>query len=297
MYRSSCHTSGACLACFRSRLFGAFLLLFFFRRENKRGGSRDAVASPAACEFEVTFVAAAASDHKFAKKAEALLVIARSGSLCARRRNLDRFSNFWCHLSVSSSSNAIHLQCFAGVYLLWLCSRRNRLFRQAGKESTNSIYISNTARGTQEVSITVCPPRRSSPPLTHTDTGTIRSPSMKSDSQAALCLFKLGRSAEALRLAESALTTSCSLDAQRFQLRGLILHDLRRYAEAAKVCAEHVDTTTTRSTKPATSSGCDGEILAGISRASKVGRVTGSESLVFTDTEAHERDCAQRQVL
>lgn len=53
--------------------------------------------------------------------------------------------------------------------------------------------------------------------------------------QAALCLYKLGRSVEALRLAESALTTCCSLDAQRFQLRGLILHDLRRYTEAAKV--------------------------------------------------------------
>lgn len=41
-------------------------------------------------------------------------------------------------------------------------------------------------------------------------------------------------------MAESALTTCCSLDAQRFQLRGLILHDLRRYTEAAKVCTSSV---------------------------------------------------------
>ncbi len=54
-------------------------------------------------------------------------------------------------------------------------------------------------------------------------------------SQMALCLFKLGRPWEALRLAESALKTSCSLDAKRFQLRGLILHDLRRYGDAVKV--------------------------------------------------------------
>jgi len=58
-------------------------------------------------------------------------------------------------------------------------------------------------------------------------------------SQTALCLFKLGRPLEALRLAESALKTSCSLDAQRFQLRGLILHDLRRYGDAIKVRGAH----------------------------------------------------------
>lgn len=53
--------------------------------------------------------------------------------------------------------------------------------------------------------------------------------------QAALCLLKLGRPLDALSLADSTVTASCSLDARRFQLRGLILHDLRRFEEATKV--------------------------------------------------------------
>ncbi|CAM9852486.1 unnamed protein product [Scytosiphon promiscuus] len=52
--------------------------------------------------------------------------------------------------------------------------------------------------------------------------------------ETALCLYKLGRPSEALRLAESALTAGRSLDARRFQLRGLILHDLGRYGDAVK---------------------------------------------------------------
>lgn len=53
--------------------------------------------------------------------------------------------------------------------------------------------------------------------------------------QTALCLYKLGRPVEALPLAESALTSCCSEDAKRFQLRGLVLHDLKRYGDAVKV--------------------------------------------------------------
>ena len=53
--------------------------------------------------------------------------------------------------------------------------------------------------------------------------------------QMALCLYKLGRPLEALRLAEPAVASWCLQDAQRFQLRGLIKHDLKRFGEAVKV--------------------------------------------------------------